>query len=95
MVEIDISKKDESIELATRANELLGDLCKTMSALTFLWDEVLNRYYDNWRYQRINDAMTKAYPFDKSMEEVLFDCHEWCEETAEELDKIYGGADDV
>lgn len=95
MVTIDISKKDESLELATRANELLAEITKSMGALSYLWDEVLNHYYDNWRYQRIDDALMKEYPFDKSMDEVLFDCIKWAETAAEELHKTYGGAENA
>ncbi len=95
MVTIDISKKDESMELATRANELLVEITKGIGSLSYLWDEVLNGYYDNKRYEQIDAALMKAYPFDKSLDEVLFDCIAWAETAAEELDKIYGGADDV
>lgn len=91
MVEIDIGKnhKEEALALATRANELLDEICTSMLSLEYLWDEIQCHYYDDKLYEDMDSAMNCGYPFRDSYEDVVSDAMAWCEAVAEELDKTF------
>ena len=91
MVEIDIGKnhKEEALALATRANELLDEICTSMQSLEYLWDEIQCHYYDDKLYEDMDSAMNCGYPFRDSYEDVVSDAMAWCEAVAEELDKTF------
>ena len=91
MVEIDISKnhRAEALKRATRANELLDEICKSMLALSYLWDEVQNHYYEDKLYEGMEDALCAGYPFEDSFDEVVRRVLVWNETVAENLDKTF------
>ena len=93
MVEIDISKnhKAEALKLAKRATILLEEIAADMLSLEYLWDEIQCRYYEDKRYEDMDNAMNCKYPFRDSYEDVVSKVLNWNEAVSERMDKIFGG----
>lgn len=93
MVEIDISKnhKAEALKLAERATILLEEIAADMLSLEYLWDEIQCRYYEDKRYEEMDNAMNCGYPFRDSYEDVVSKVLQWNEHVSGRLDKIFGG----
>ena len=90
MLEIKIEPKgNEPLKLATRANELLDEICKSMLALEYLWDEVQGRYYEHSIFEKMDDAMNVGYPFQDSYEDVVRKVMMWHEDVYDALDNIF------
>lgn len=86
---------DTPIELATRANELLGEIAKSMLSLEYLWDELQNRYYEHSVFERMESALNVGYPFKDSYEDVVRGVMCWNIEVSNALDKVFSPIDFV
>ena len=87
--------ENEPIKLATRANELLDEICTSMLSLEYLWDELQNRYYEHSVFERMDNALNAGYPFKDSYEDVVRNVHMWATEVSEALDKVFAPCDFV
>lgn len=83
------------IQLATRANELLAEICTSMLSLEFLWDELQNRYYEHSIFERMEDALNAGYPFKDSYEDVVRNVSIWATEVCNALDHVFAPCDFV
>ena len=77
--------KDERLKIATRVNELVGQICDGIYTLS----EILSTAFDDPEFETgLADAVSVAYPFQYSLDELDWDCIEWAWSVWEELSTL-------